>query len=201
MRVLLLTHNHVVREFVGIAAEKIGASIDFVETLLDVDMGSYDTIFVDDRDALMSSSLGVVGDLDRCQSVLLYSKLNRGNELFDIHVKKPFLPSDIEQVLENIGDADDIFYSEQILNPVDIDEIKSLLECDDTPELSDETLADRIKRTKKAAACKSSRSQPSQSGMETKLLKALRDMEPKKLKKLLRGAEVTISIKFPKEIR
>jgi len=87
MRVLLLTHNHVVREFVGIAAEKIGASIDFVETLLDVDMGSYDTIFVDDRDALMSSSLGVVGDLDRCQSVLLYSKLNRGMS-FSIYMSK-----------------------------------------------------------------------------------------------------------------
>jgi len=198
MRVLLLTHNHVVREFVGIASDKVEANLDIVDTISGVDIDSYDIFFVDDRDGLLSSSLELVAELSRCKSVLLYNTLADEHSSFDIEIKKPFLPSDIELVLHNIDNAHSLSYSEQILNPTDIDEIKALLDSDNLSNPTRETLADRIKKTKNKAI-KDNNISVDESSIETQLLGALSNMERKKIKKLLSGAEVTISIKFPKE--
>lgn len=199
MKILLLSHNHVVREFVGLGADKADAKFDFVESVADIDIDSYDIFFVDDRGDYLSQCSKLITNLNSCKTVLLYSKADSNHEKFDIEIKKPFLPSDIKYIIENSDTIDEPLYGEQILNLNDIDEIKGLLDDEVYDKtLPIPTLADRIKQTKKDIK-KIEKTKKSEENMEIKLLNAITKMEPKKIRKLLSGAEVTISIKFPKE--
>lgn len=207
MKILLLTHNHVVREFVSLAADKSGAELDFVESISSVDWDSYDMFFVDDRRDYLSQSYSMIGDLTNCTSVLLYNEENATHSNFDITIKKPFLPSDIQAVISNMDAYMDTSldvnnktpYHEQILNLSDIDEIKGLLDDDEEPQdlmVPSETLAERIKRS---IDLNTDLKNNNSASTEEKLLESITTMEPKKIRKLLAGASVTISIKFPKE--
>ena len=191
MKILLLTRNHVVREFIELVADRVGAGLDVLGEVPEAGEIEYDVLFVDDRGTLLEESITLLDTLEPGQSVVLYAEENALHDFFDHQVKKPFLPSDIQQILEQdtLSSAQPI--EEQVLNIQDIEEIRGLLEREGLEIVAEEELVDEIDREPLV--------EEEDTTMEEKLLAAISSMEPKKIRKLLRGAEVTLRIRFPKE--
>jgi len=181
-----------VREFVELVADRVDAELvlyDTVEGIVDV---GYDFLFVDDRGELLEQSKALIERLETRKNIVLYNQAKEIHDLFDIQVKKPFLPSDIQMILEAPPETKVHLEEDQILNIRDIDEIKSLLEDEGLEIVSEEDLADEITAESGIQIVESQISQ------EDKLIEAIMQMEPKRIRKLLKGAEVTIKIRFPK---
>ena len=193
MKVLLLTRNHVVREFIELVAGRVGADLEVQEHADDTVGKGYDFLLVDDRGALLQEGLILLERLEIHQSIVLYSEENRLHEQFDQKVKKPFLPSDIAALLESVPAEKSLPTEEQVLNIQDIEEIRGLLESEGMEIVSEEELVDEIEMEHGISETEK------ETRMDEELLMALRNMEPKKIRKLLKGAEVTLTIRFPKE--
>jgi len=199
MKILLLTRNHVVHEFVELVADRVGAQLDVQDTIEGiVDIG-YDFLFVDDRGDLLEKSITLIDSFDTQKNIVLYNKTKPMHDLFDLGIKKPFLPSDIQTILEEIPKPKIHLEEDQILNIRDIDEIKSLLEDEGLEIISEEDLADEITSESDLHIVEEKIEREESASVEEKLLEAIMQMESKKIRKLLKGAEVTINIRFPKE--
>ena len=194
MKILLLTRNHVVREFIELVADRMGAVLDVRDSVAQIEDVGYDYLFVDDRGVFLQESMALVEGLDTYQNIVLYNETDPLHEKFDLQIKKPFLPSDIQAILEQTPEPKEHDAEDQILNLQDIDEIKSLLEDEGLEIVAEEDLVDEID-TENAYGIMET--EPSK--VEEKLLQAITKMEPKKIRKLLKGAEITLSIRFPKE--
>ncbi|MDD2358560.1 MAG: hypothetical protein PHX13_11685 [Thiovulaceae bacterium] len=105
MNILLLNDNPVVTKLVTLSAQKTGSEILIVNNVEEILGGSYDLLIVDE--ALYSSSL-----MDELKSKISYKRslymLSRGSQSideFDHEVKKPFLPTDLVELLSLISAA------------------------------------------------------------------------------------------------
>ena len=195
MKILLLTRNHVVREFIELVADRVGAVLEVREGIKDISDRGYDFLFVDDRGELLEESLSLLDQLDQAQHIVLYNVSKEIHTRFDMQIKKPFLPSDIQEILTHTSTPKVHLEEDQILNIQDIEEIKSLLEDEGMEIVSEEDLIDEID-VESGLQIVESEVDPK---VEEKLLEAIMQMEPKKIRKLLKGAEVSIKIRFPKE--
>ena len=191
MRILLLTRNHVVREFIELVADRIGALLEVQELVPEADAHAYDVLLVDDCGTLLEESMPLLGRLQACQRIVLYTQAHTLHEMFDLKVKKPFLPSDIQSILEKRVVTKEAQAQEQVLHIEDIAEIRSLLEGEGVEIISEEELVEEVTVETEIV----------HGTMEEKLLEAVLEMKPKKIRKLLQGAEVTLKISFPKEER
>ncbi|NKQ40917.1 MAG: hypothetical protein HF962_05030 [Sulfurovum sp.] len=205
MKILLFTKNHVVREFVELATDRVGAKLYTVETLDEAKVKEYDFVFVDDRGAFLSSN-NVFDKFPSLTSIVLYNKEKDLHDRFDIKLKKPFLPSDIQEIIEGKRFAQDgqqtYFSDDQVLNLQDIGEIKSLLEDEGLEIVSEKELADEVGKDSAFQVLGTEHMDKTDEIKDEgsdKILKAISEMEAKKIRKLLKGAEVTITIRFPKE--
>ena len=147
-------------------------------------------------------------------------------DYFDDVIKKPFLPSQITAVLESLDEIendteeiveehfifplatetknseDDIEPKEtEVLDSSEIERIKALIEEDDQELESVETLSKKPKKIKKEKKTKSKKKKDEKKKEDTytfeeALIAAVEGMKVKKIKKLLKGAEVTIKINF-----
>ncbi len=199
MKILLLTRNHVVHEFVELVADRVGAQLDVQDTIEGIVDTEYDFLFVDDRGDLLEKSITLIDSLDTQNNIVLYNKTKPIHDLFDLGIKKPFLPSDIQAILEEIPKPKVHLEEDQILNIRDIDEIKSLLEDEGLEIVSEEDLVDEITSGSDLYMAEEKLEREESTSVEEKLLEAIMQMEPKKIRKLLKGAEVSINIRFPKE--
>jgi len=193
MKILLLTRNHVVREFIELVTGRIAADLDVREHANGVDDEAYDFLFVDDRGTLLEESMVLLERLETYQNIVLFNEENTLHALFDQKIKKPFLPSDIQSILETSPAEESLPSEEQILNIQDIEEIRGLLESEGMEIVSEEELVDEI------AMPMPTPEDTLEASTEEKLLAAISSMEPKKIRKLLKGAEITLRIRFPKE--
>ena len=193
MKVLLLTRNHVVREFTALVADRMGIDLEVQEHGDSAAREEYDFLLVDDRGTLLEEGLALMKRLDVLRSIVLYSEKNNHHEYFDHKIKKPFLPSDIQYILESQPIKNTAKEEEQVLNIQDIEEIRGLLESEGMEIISEEELVDEIEMEYEVSEAEK------ETHMQKQLLMALRNMEPKKIRKLLKGAEMTLTIRFPKE--
>ncbi|MDD5406520.1 MAG: hypothetical protein PHE73_06240 [Sulfurovaceae bacterium] len=106
-------------------------------------------------------------------------------------LSKPFLPTQLFNLINSDTSSETISQkpiSNKILNAGDIEQIKELLEkpkASNGNQVYEDNLSYVFKKNKESK--------------EKRILFALLKMKPKKLKKLLADAEITISIRFPKE--
>jgi hypothetical protein len=254
----------------------------------------YDIVFVDD--AAYHEEVKVFLERIDTGKIVFLSSRDRGDEIgtaFDTVIKKPFLPSQIQTVIDSVEPAEEEIALEKIIDEADeehfifplattdeqetdmdmddeaplpliveeeaavqkgvpveeectetplvldeneVERIKSLLEDDEeevipslnledeaevearkveviTQKLEEEgleiveeeeiiaALSDTPKKKKKKSkkAKKKKRSKEETYTFEEALLAAIENMKPKKIKKLLKGAEVTIKIRFKEE--
>jgi hypothetical protein len=265
-------------------------SYEEVERVTEADGVRYDIVFVDD--AAYHEEVKVFLERIDTGKIVFLSSRDRGDEIgtaFDTVIKKPFLPSQIQTVIDSVEPAEEEIALEKIIDEADeehfifplattdeqeidmddeaplplieeeeaqkgvpveeectetplvldeneVERIKSLLEDDEeevipslnledeaevearkveviTQKLEEEgleiveeeeiiaALSDTPKKKKKKSkkAKKKKRSKEEIYTFEEALLAAIENMKPKKIKKLLKGAEVTIKIRFKEE--
>ena len=105
MNILLLNDNPVVTKLVTLSAQKTGSEILIASNMEEIQDGSYDLLIVDE--ALYTHEL-----MDELKSKISYKQalymLSRGASSvdgFDKEVKKPFLPTDLVELLSSISVA------------------------------------------------------------------------------------------------
>ena len=145
MKILLINTNPVVSRLLALCTRDAQMELDEVRSLEAVQNNGYDVLFVDEAsyEAMMHASLHKLGA--RKKVLLSFSAdLLKG---FDEVVKKPFLPSQILQVLAGVDmseEADEPLeaFSTKVLNLDEITRIKELLETqeDETAAIEEDFL-------------------------------------------------------------
>lgn len=226
MRVLLLSTNRTVQEMIVLALRGVpGFELVLSREIGEVGDGVFDVMLVDDAMPLYRESLVLAERLGAPGTVLLYQEAGREDQAFDHRVKKPFLPSEIRKVVERYapleaGEETEIPMEDErtaekavknspkkkkkkskakhekkatyqaeteVLNLDEIETIKALLEEDGLEIVHEEELAEKMLKEHKGA----------EGDKHDALIRALRKMKPRKIRKLLKGANVRIEITFP----
>lgn len=273
MHILLLNANPVVSRLFSLCVRDEDIVLDEITNASHILQDTYDIVFVDDA-SMTEEIQSKITTLNVKKKVFLSGKTNHENLdlLFDDIIFKPFLPSQITTVLENMkqedtkisnedsenfifplstGDEDIIIeedettsYNEEnidlleveelsVLDSVEIEKIKSLLEEDDkelesiaiedgedyeskkievikqqleadgleivSEEEYVESLQKKKKKKKSKKEKKSKKSKKSTKKVftfEEALIAAVEGMKIKKIKKLLKGADINIQITF-----
>jgi uncharacterized membrane protein len=138
MNILLLNDNPVVTKLVTLSAQKTGSEILIVNNVEEILGGSYDLLIVDE--ALYTPTL-----MDELKSKISYKRslymLSRGSQSideFDHEVKKPFLPTDLVELLSSISTAVLIMKDE----PVNLEHVELEEDFDLNKDLDHEVLTD-----------------------------------------------------------
>ncbi len=223
MRILLVNNNPVIsRLFSWNAHDDDTIHIDETDSIEKIPEVYYDVVFLDEKCCDTKQIDTYLRKINVGEKILFSTQEESIIEEIDRVILKPFLPSEIMTVLqsvlsdrENRKEKEDALVSEKsvslieeianedcsVLDGKEIEIIKQLLledelEVDekrigeDEMELDDESIEKNHQTQEK---------QKSSAGFEEKLLESLLEMKPRKIRKLLGGAEVSITIKFPKE--
>ncbi|RLA70515.1 MAG: hypothetical protein DRG30_09175 [Epsilonproteobacteria bacterium] len=220
MRILLINTNPVIsRLFSWNTNDDDTIRIDEIDSLEKISEVYYDVVFLDEKCCDAKQISTYLRKMNVGEKILFSTQEESIIDEIDRVILKPFLPSEIMTVLQSaLSDREEkegalvseksISLTEEITNEDysvldggEIEIIKQLLLEDDLEvneerigkdemELDDEGIEKNYQTQEK---------QKSSTGFEEKLLESLFEMKPRKIRKLLGGAEVSITIKFPKE--
>ncbi|HHD79427.1 MAG TPA: hypothetical protein ENK98_07335 [Epsilonproteobacteria bacterium] len=178
MNILLINDNPVVSRLLALCTRDEDRVLEEVQGLDTIGHASYDVVFVDEgsyKDEVMNFS-----DILQTGIKVLLSNADVGINDFDLTIKKPFLPSQIIEVLESIevdtNEKDEIekekssifpLSSEseeivevidtaktQVLDETELEKIKGLLEMEDEITGTNEVLSEEELETRKVEVIK-----------------------------------------------
>jgi hypothetical protein len=265
IHILLINSNPVVSRLFDLCMREAHFELEEAAGFQDIGREKYDILFVDEE-AYTDEAKALLPGIKAAERVLLSKSLELTPEAkaFDRLVKKPFLPSQIMEVVERYGrleseeeaEALSAFFplsaeeehveaeeeqpqnDPKVLDPGEIERIKALLDMDEEEAMAElpsseeelenrkvevikqQLIADGLeivdeeeivealskapkrkkekskKRKKRKKEPKVKKNEVAEAGFEEALLAAVREMKVKKIKKLLKGAEVTLKIKF-----
>ena len=217
MHILLINKNPIVSQLLSLSVDEMQIHLEEVTEINLASKENYDVVFIDEG-SYSDELLEHLNTLGETTKIFLSTgkTFNDEHNLFHVVIKKPFLPAYITNILEKEShkekyhscvthDTPSIFplateekqtdtveekQLPSVLNTVEIDQIKVLLELDnqEVPEVltvSNDDYKEQKEKKKKRKLI-----------FEEKLLKAVTKMKKKKIKKLLKLADVTIKIKF-----
>ena len=209
MNVLLLSRNHTVSEMVALAfRDRGGDRLVVAEGMDAVTEGEYDIMIVDDTLPGYQEARDWADRLGITHTVLLSQMGSLEHPGFERRIRKPFLPSEIESLVEEYAQVSKAskkqkkkkkknkskrekkkrFQAEtEVLNLDEIETIKTLLEEDGLEIVHEEELAEKMLKEHKGE----------EKDRHDALIRALRKMKPRNIRKLLKGASVKIEITFP----
>ncbi|HIQ27793.1 MAG TPA: hypothetical protein EYH42_04780 [Sulfurovum sp.] len=155
MHILLINNNPVVSRLFTLCTRDVHMILEEVEDIETLARKHYDVVFVDE--ALYEGKVQNLNVLLDMQIKILLSSVDLEINDFDMTIKKPFLPSQIIDVLENIVEEDSkieeknvvevenieidehsVISDTKVLNSAEIERIKSLLDMDDYSIESDQ---------------------------------------------------------------
>ncbi len=192
MNILIVSNSLVVEELLKLVLKSKDYNLEFQKDVEDADISSYDIVFIDDSAQDLTSQIEFAQD-GLHSKVALIASTNSDVEANYI-ITKPFLPQDIETILDNIESSKLSTKVTNILDPEEIAKIKELMQMDDE-ELEAEDSQEDIKnidllKDKKSIKLKKKDAK--------ELLLELNNIDEKELKKLLKGAKVSIKIAYKK---
>jgi len=205
MQILLINKNPIVSKLFSLSAKGMeGIEIDEVEDIKSLAHESYDMLFIDDGDSVDEELEEYIYSIDAKQKILFVSNDSRYINGLDEIIKKPFLPSTIISMLRSS------YGEERVVVEKDIEKllVEDVELIEDEKDKSDSLILDRaeidtIKRllldSEDGINTQVESIESESIEMEDRLVKVLMDMKPEMIKKLLKGAEINITIKFPKE--
>jgi len=203
MNILLVNTNPVVSRLLSLHSRRdFTIDVDEIKGGEPIPRGRYDIVFVDEQCCHIRQIEKYLQGISAAKKIVLSSGSDSQIDWADGVIKKPFLPSEISKALSSYidsfeDDLDDLdaFFEESlydsslsVLNRDEIKKIQYLLENEESQEFEELVVPKKEEGIKVEDGV-----------FENKLLVALMKMKPKKIKKLLQGAEVTVTIKFPKE--
>lgn len=172
MHILLINNNPVVSRLLALCTRDVHMILEEVEDIVHLTRKSYDVVFVDE--ALYEGEIQNLSVLLTMQKKILLSNVDIDIRDFDMTIKKPFLPSQIIDVLENIDDQDvptdssevlevkneaveEVLFdtSTKVLNRDEIEKIKALLDMNEnTVDEPKEDLSEEEYENRKIEAIK-----------------------------------------------
>ncbi len=189
MNILVISYSTIVMELLNLVFKDGNIQSEHAKLSDEAKNDSYDVIFIDD------STPNLVDEIENIKDNFSYSKLilignSVDSTLVDIVVKKPFLPKDIKDILKKINSTtnkENISIKEtNVLNYDEIAKIKELMaltEIDEDKLSVIEKLEQNISQKLKGKEAK-------------EFLYECRGLTKKELKKLLKGAKVSIKISY-----
>jgi DNA-binding response OmpR family regulator len=191
MKILLINSNPVVSGFMKRAAERAGVQIHIRRDTADIDCDSYDLICIDDG---IVGYEGIIESLsDMRERIVLFAAVASADIAEVRTISKPFLPEELEKCMqshlkksESTFDEGEEMKRKAVLDEQEVDLIRRIL---DGESMTDESGDDEFG------------SQRSDKRMKIdidELLELINGVKMKRLRKLLEGAEIEISVKFPK---
>jgi hypothetical protein len=188
----------------------------------------YDILFVDEKCCSTEEMKIFLQRASMKKKILLTTSKEKHFEGIDYVIRKPFLPSEITSVIQSFSyneksrskekkkqgfsiftsggdkaEKNDAKKQEyQILDSDEMEKIKQLLFDESLSEISHQTAETELFKTEKEAENRDASLpiEQKETNLDKKLLEALMEMKPRKIRKLLEGAEVSINIRFPKEV-
>jgi len=235
MNILLINTNPVVSRLVSLCMRDEEIYFEEVGNISTVSRDRYDLVLVDDG-SYIDEVKTLLSHLLIAKKVFLSSRENgKAKEFFHSVIQKPFLPSQITELLEEsiedealscenilVPEEDDV---PEVLNLNEIEKIKALLEdeaisvneeieedyearkvevitqqleAEGLEIVDEETLVQTLSKKEKKKKKKKKKSKQNEEvyTFEEALIAAVEGMKVKKIKKLLKGAEVSITINF-----
>ncbi len=172
MHILLINNNPVVSRLFTLCTRDVHMILEEVEDIDTLTRKHYDVVFVDE--ALYEGKVQNLNMLLSMQKKILLSNVDIEISDFDMTIKKPFLPSQIIDVLESIVEEDNAIEEKnvvevenievekhsvtsdtKVLNSDEIERIKALLDMDDySIEVDQEELREEEYEARKIEAIK-----------------------------------------------
>lgn len=211
VKILLLSSSSVIYRLIELGIEGMDGDIIAHTSCHKSPKGSYDIAFIDDKVCLELPNSGdferMLGEIIATKKVLFTASNSREIDGIDELIEKPFLPSTIKRVIKEFvlenGETKRASLSSSVLDPNEISEIKRLLVADAKALNSGEEYPEAIAKLIEEESQKGSKVDNKREEISTNhsnpIVDALLEMKPKKLRQLLKGAKITIKIKFPKE--
>ena len=187
MNILIVTTSYVVEELLRLILKDKNHTIESQDDVENAKLDRYDIIFIDDSVQDISSQIEYAQNGLKSQVVLM-TNLNNKIEA-DFIVIKPFLPQDIEKIIDNIENNTIEATATNILDPEEIAKIKELMEIN---EFANQNEPKNIELLKDKKSLKVKKKEAKE------LLLELSKLNKKELKKLLKGAKVSIKIAYKK---
>ncbi len=213
MRILLINTNPVVSRLISWnSRDNDLIQVDEVDGSEKVSREYYDVLFIDEKCCSGKALEKHIQKVNAGEKILFSSHKENDIDGIDRVILKPFLPSEITETLQFILQSEEIKEKEEslvlnenagvdaateerehsILDEQEVETIKQLL-LDEGLEIEQ----DEVSEPESKALEEKNRPEMS---VEENLLKSLIEMKPKKIRKLLEGAEISITIRFPKEV-
>ncbi|MGP1450920.1 MAG: hypothetical protein ACTTJS_07355 [Wolinella sp.] len=101
MKLLLINKNPIVKKLVKLSADKAGIDIDEVESLDDVSSFDYEFVFIDDESLEDGALDSLSAQIDNAKLGLIHGKDSERVAGFSLFVQKPFLPTDMVDLLKS----------------------------------------------------------------------------------------------------
>jgi len=138
MHVLLINTNPVVSRLLALCTRNDEIILEEIKDIAVAKQTEYDIIFVDEE-SYNDDILQFFNYIDTNKKVL-FSNENITINDFDITIKKPFLPSQIMSLLQNIQNINDkeIEIKPQVLDGEEVEKIKALLNMDEEDNIAEE---------------------------------------------------------------
>ncbi|RUM69138.1 MAG: hypothetical protein DSZ07_05395 [Sulfurovum sp.] len=106
MKILLINSNPVVSRLTALSARKEEIQIDEVQEINEVNNSQYDIVFVDSDSWSKELESAISQNIQTQKRVLFYAQDDKNNnELFDISILKPFLPSEVSAVIRSVEES------------------------------------------------------------------------------------------------
>jgi len=204
MQILLVNSNYIISKLFSLSSNSL-SNIDLYESKIEESIPNkhYDILFIDEGSSDSRTIEEYIYRVDAKKKILFTTDKKLKISGIDRIITKPFLPSSVIDILksspQNIksidkeklnSDIEDKTLDSIILDSSEIKMIKKLL-LDEEVDVDEESNSstDYIEKSDSHTI-----------NHQDDLLTMLLNEKPKKIKKLLAGAEVTITIKFPKEV-
>lgn len=204
MNILLINNNPIVSNLFALSAKSIvNLHIDEIDNRGLIPKNSYDILFIDDECCDQVQLEEFFAMIQANKKVLFSNKYKSKIERVDTVIRKPFLPSQIIEMLQRDNENQESLP----------DEIEALLHYENKAEdgnneskksmVLDSNEIDTIKKLlldNEEPIREEQKSKDSQDTLIENVIDLVGDMKPKMLKKILAGAQIKIKIKFPKEV-
>jgi len=151
MHILLINNNPVVSRLLSFCLKKETIVLEEIEDIESCKRDKYHIVFVDE--ALYDEKLQRLKDTMTIQKTVIFTHTLMDSSHFDVAIQKPFLPSQILEIVESLNEESPA--STQVLDSNEVEKIKALLEVNEKEyKSSDETLNDEEYEARKIKAIK-----------------------------------------------
>jgi len=158
MHILLINKNPVVSRLLSLCTHNESLKLEEIKEIESCKRNSYDVVFVDE--AAYEGKIQKLNESLKVEKKVLFTHTDTSTNDFDVVIQKPFLPSEILEVLESVMDKEDTseeeqIHANQVLDSNEVEKIKELLEINEMDhDSSEEVLSDAEYEARKIKAIK-----------------------------------------------